>query len=94
MGVIDAIKDNIRTLYETDPHIHVNVIVKNPRREVLYDLPVMIKGVYPNTFLIEDRNGRVSKQYTHLYNDVITKDIEIKELTCNIEQDIDDRKKE
>lgn len=89
MSVLETIKDNIRLLYETDPDIHVNVVIKSPRRMKLINLPVTIKGVYPHMFQIEERSGRIPRLFTHLYTDVITKDIEILELTCNIDQNIE-----
>ncbi len=92
MSVLEAIKDNIRLLYETDPDIHVNVLVKSPRRMNLENLPVTIKGVYPHMFQIEERSGRIPRQFTHLYSDVITKDIEILELTCSIDQNIEQKR--
>ncbi len=92
MSIVETIRDNIRTLYETNPDIHVNVIVKGSRRMNLTNLPVTIKGVYPHMFQIEDNSGRIPRQFTHLYTDVITKDIEILELTCSIDQDVERKK--
>ena len=92
MSVLEGIKENIHVLYESNPDVHVNVAVKSPRRMTLENLPVTIKGVYPNMFQIEDRSGRIPRQFTHLYTDIITKDIEIHELTCNIDQNIEQRK--
>lgn len=93
MNILDTVRNNIRELYDTDPSIHVNVVVKNPRRTTLSNLPVVIKGVYPHMFQIEDRSKGKPMLYSHLYTDVITKDIEIRELTCSIEQNADDRKR-
>ncbi len=76
------IRNKIQYLYKTNPHIHVNVSVRHPRtpRQTLTDIPVVIKGVYPNVFQIEDNNSGKPKLYMHQYNQIATKEIEILEL--------------
>ena len=35
MSILETIKENLRLLYETNPDIHVNVVVKSPKKENL-----------------------------------------------------------
>ena len=76
------IRSKIQLLYKTNPNVHVNVNVRLPRtpRHTLTDIPVVIKGVYPNVFQIEDNSSGKSKLYLHQYNEIATKEIEILEL--------------
>ena len=76
---IDSIKKGIKTLYETDPKIHVNISISHPKLNLQND-PVTIKGVYPNVFRIEEYSSGSPKCHTLQYTDVFTKQIEIVEL--------------
>lgn len=80
MNSIDIIKSKIKSLYETNPSIHVNVSLNTPKLN-LRNKPVLLIGVYPHVFRIEDRSNGRSEQYTLQYVDVLTKNIEIMELT-------------
>lgn len=79
---LSDIRRKIQFLYRTNPNVHVNVSVRLPRtpRQTLTDLPVVIKGVYPNVFQIEDNSSGKPKLYMHQYNEIATKEIEILEL--------------
>lgn len=79
MLTIDSIKKGIKTLYETDPKIHVNISIPHPKLNLQND-PVTIKGVYPNVFRIEEYSSGSPKCHALQYTDVFTKQIEIVEL--------------
>ena len=51
---LSGTRRKIQFLYRTNPNVHVNVNIRLPRtpRQTLTDLPVVIKGVYPNVFQI------------------------------------------
>ena len=49
MGNIDQIKSKIKQLYETDPHIHVEIKISRPKG-VTDPIFAMITNVYPNFF--------------------------------------------
>ncbi len=83
MTSLDNIRAKIKRLYETNPNIHMNVSMVNPR-VTLKDEPVVIKGVYPHIFQIEEHSGGTPKSYIIQYADVLTGHIEISEL--NLEQ--------
>lgn len=72
MNVLDIIKNEIRKLYTTHPDIHVNVTLKRPRRQTLYNLPAVIRDVYPHMFQVEYQDGGTAKLYMHQYTDIIT----------------------
>lgn len=76
------IRSKVQYLFQTNPNVHVNVSVRYPRtpRKTLTDIPVVIKGVYPNVFQIEDISSGKPKIYMHQYNEIATKEIEILEL--------------
>ncbi len=80
MNPEEVIRNKIQFLYRKHPHIHVNILVKRPRRVILTDLPVIITGVYPHMFKVEYTNNSVIRSYMHQYTDLITKDVEILEL--------------
>ena len=80
MTSLDNIKEKIRKLYETNPCIHINVNIKNPRIN-LSCVNVTIKGIYPNLFRVEEKSGDISKTYTVQYKDVLLNRVEIIELS-------------
>lgn len=53
---LESIKAAIKHLYETNPNIHIDVVLSRPRLEFNYD-PVVIKGCYPNVFRIEETSS-------------------------------------
>lgn len=80
MNILDTIRDRIHILYKTNPNIHVNVTLKRPHKTKLNNMPVVIKGVYPHVFQVEDDSEGAPKLYMHQYTDIVTKDVEILEL--------------
>ncbi len=83
MTSLDAIRAEIKRLYETNPNIHMNVSMINPR-VTLSNEPVIIKGVYPHIFQIEEHSGGTPKNYIIQYADVLTGHIEIAELRIEL----------
>ena len=81
MNILDTIKDRIHILYKTNPNIHVNVTLKRPHKTKLNNLAVVIKGVYPHMFQVEDSSEGVAKLHMHSYTDIVTKEVEILELS-------------
>ena len=92
MSVLDIIRDRIRILYKTNPNIHVNVTLKRPHKTKLNNLAVVIKGVYPHMFQVEDSSEGVAKLYMHSYTDIVTKEVEILELSDITSQNVDQKK--
>lgn len=76
---LDRVKQKIKNLYETNPHIHVNVAMNHPKLH-LQNAPVTIKGVYPHIFQIEEYSRGVPECHTLQYADVVSRQIEIVEL--------------
>lgn len=77
---IDTIRRDIRKLFETDPHVHVNVTMRHPKVSV-QNGPAVIKGVYPNTFQMEETQSGFTQRHSVQYNDVLIGRVEILELT-------------
>ena len=79
MNSLDIIKTKIQKLYKSNPHIHINVAMTNPRVS-LNNEPVVIKGVYPHIFQIEEKSSGSPKTHTLQYTEVLLHHIEIIEL--------------
>ncbi|HIZ56697.1 MAG TPA: hypothetical protein H9671_10995 [Firmicutes bacterium] len=79
MSSLDLIKTKIKTLYETNPQIHVNISISHPKLNLQND-PATITGVYRNVFRIEEYSSGSPKYHTLQYTDIFTKQIEIVEL--------------
>lgn len=77
--MINDIKKQIKELYETAPDIHVNVTISHPRVNIKC-APVVIKGIYPNIFVIEESECGYPRRHSHQYADIVTGKIEIIEL--------------
>ena len=76
---IQTIRKDIRNLFETDPHIHVNVTMRHSKVSV-QNGPAVIKGVYPNIFQIEENENGYVRCHSVQYNDVLIGRVEILEL--------------
>lgn len=76
---MDTLKKRIKHLYETNPHIHVNVKLTHPKIH-LENVPATIKGVYPNIFTVTENSSGREHSHTLMYTDVLIGNIEILEL--------------
>ena len=77
----EEIMERIEKLSKCSPNIHINL---NRSRKKLRDMPVRIKSVYNNFFIVEhDDNGYIAR-YTIQYSELLTKEIEITEFTDTI----------
>lgn len=79
MTNIEYIKDKIFNLYKTNPKVHVNICMTNPKVNIKNDIAI-IRGAYKNIFQIEETSSGFAKTHTFQYKDVLTKRIEIVEL--------------
>ena len=79
MTLLDIIKSKIQKLYKINPNIHINVSLTSPRVH-LKNEPVVIKGVYPHIFQIEERTTGSPKSHTFQYTDVLQRNVEILEM--------------
>ena len=80
MSALEIVKLKVRDQYEKNPIVHVNVSISNPKTNV-FNEQVVIKGVYPHLFRLEDKHGET---HTLKYSDLLTKGIEIQELNLGI----------
>lgn len=87
MNQVEIVKSKIKEFYGSHSVIHVNV--RNPRKTELINQPAVITAVYANLFEIEDLGSKSHKTYTHQYVDVITKEVEIIEITGNLPQPLE-----
>ena len=76
---IESIRCDIRRLFEENPHIHVNVTMRHPKVSV-QNGPAVIKGIYPNTFQLEETESGFTQRHCVQYNDVLIGRVEILEL--------------
>ena len=80
MSAIEIVRMKMKNLYESNPAVHVNVSISNPKTSI-FNEPAVIKGVYPHLFRIEDKRGET---HTLKYTDLLTRNIEIQELNIGI----------
>ncbi len=74
-----AVRERIKTLYETAPNVHVNIVTTTPKR-ILKSDPATIVGVSRYVFRIEEESCGVKRLHTVPYTDIMTKKIEIVEF--------------
>ncbi len=79
MTSLDAVKNELSRLFRTDPRVHVNVSLSHPKVCVQNEA-VVIKGIYPHIFQIEEYSSGAPKCHTVQYSDLLTKNVEILEL--------------
>lgn len=80
MNTLNAIKARVRTLYRTNPNIHMNVTIPGGRIH-LKKHPVTITSVYPNIFSVEDRTTDPASTHIVQYVELMMGYVEILELT-------------
>ena len=74
-----TIKNRIRELYESNPHIHISISMRRPRIE-LSNVEAVIKGVYSHLFSIEVRDKGYPQTYNVQYTEILINRVEIAEL--------------
>ncbi len=79
MNSVENVRSKIQHLYRTHPEVHMSINLKNSRLHP-DNMSVVIKGVYPNVFRVEDNTSGIQKFYTYQYNKIVTKEIVILEL--------------
>lgn len=79
VATVEVIRDRIRKLYEAGEEIHININMTHPKL-VVHNVSARIEGVYPNLFIIEERNFGFPRRHSLSYSDVLIKQIEILEL--------------
>lgn len=79
MNETEKIRAKIKKLYETNPHIHLNMTVQHPG-VTLTNTPATITGVYSHIFQIESDEIDILKRYTVQYSEVLMGKVEIVEI--------------
>ncbi len=79
MASLDIIKEKIKTLYETNPEIHIDLLRTNPRLAFKSE-KVKITGAYAHIFTIEELTDKYPKRRSVQYADILTKSIVISEI--------------
>ncbi len=69
----------IKSLYETNPDIHLDVTLSNPKT-LLKNSKAKIIGVYSHFFQVEEASDGKIKKHTIQYSDIITGRIAVCEL--------------
>ncbi len=76
---IEIIAAKVKALAETNPTIHMNVILTSPRI-TLENVQAKIVGVYPHIFQIEETSSGSVKRHTLQYTDILIGNVTIAEL--------------
>ena len=79
MNTLDTIRAKLQRLYNTDPHIRINVALTNPKIN-LKNEQVTIIGIYTHIFQIEERSSGSPKKHTLQYSDILIGHIEILDM--------------
>ncbi len=79
MASIERMKANVKKLFETNPMVHLNVHLTNPKL-VLENTEAKIIGVYPHIFQIEEYTHPQPKTHILQYSDLLISRIVILEL--------------
>lgn len=79
MNQLDTIREQIKTLFETNPKVHVDISLRHPKLNLEND-PAVITAVYPRVFCLEEQSEGVVQNHTLQYADVLTRQIVIREL--------------
>ncbi len=79
MSAIEQIKMQIKSLYETNPIIHMDINLSYPKLS-LKNEEVTITGIYSHLFQIEETREGIPSRHTIKYTDLITQSVVIKEL--------------
>ena len=80
MNSITEIQNRICQLFNTNPNIHVSKFLHNPKIAIV-NKPAKIIGVYSHIFQIEYEENGMLRTLTIQYPEILTKQIEIAELT-------------
>lgn len=79
MSTVNVIKEQIKSLFEAAPDIHVSVKMSHPKISV-DDTPARIVGVYPNIFRIEEQDDGYPRYHSVKYTEVLTGQVKIREI--------------
>ena len=79
MSALEKIRYEIERLYGIGESIHININMTHPKL-VVHNVCAEIKGVYPNIFIIEERDCGFPRRHSLSYTDVLIKQVEILEL--------------
>lgn len=86
MTTLSHIRSHIMYLFKTNPEVHIDISNRRDRKH-LTDVPAVITGVYPNIFTAKISENDVEKKYAFQYGDLLTNNMEIKELTELIQRE-------
>jgi uncharacterized protein Veg len=84
MSALEKIRHEIERLYGIGECIHINISMTHPKL-VVHNVVAEIKGVYPNIFIIEERDCGFPRRHSLSYTDVLIKQVEILELRLGTE---------
>ena len=72
---IDSCKARIQALYETSPHVRLNIALTHSK--VVQDAEGVIIGVYRHCFCVEENSCGTPQRHTFTYADLLTKRVEV-----------------
>ncbi|MBE6897186.1 MAG: hypothetical protein E7477_08850 [Ruminococcaceae bacterium] len=76
---VDKIRRQINYLYLKHPNIHIIMRLPHHKRKSEI-IPVIIKNVYPNLFVVTEKNNEHEELHTIMYTEILTNHIEVLEL--------------
>lgn len=79
MQTVQIIKRQLTQIYNTNPVIHITMPLSRGLQNSS-SKRVRLAGVYRNIFVVQESINGIKKTHTLQYSDVLTNEIEIKEL--------------
>lgn len=72
---VDAVREQISAHFHQDPHVRITV--QMPHSRLVQEVEVVITGVYPHVFCVEEIVGGSVQRHSFQYTDVLTRRVEI-----------------
>lgn len=79
MTTLSLIKSQVKYLFKTNPEVHIDISNKSERKH-LTNVSAVITAIYPNIFTARLKENGIERKYTFQYVDLLTHNIEIREL--------------
>lgn len=79
MSQLDLIREDVKKLYKTNPHIHMDVSITSPKIS-LKNAEATITRVFPHIFQISEESNGYVRKHTIQYADILINHIKILEM--------------
>lgn len=74
-ATVESVRGQIRQLWQSNPRVRISVQI--PHTKVVQDSEVLITGVHPHVFCVEESVGGTVQRHAFQYTDVLTRRVAI-----------------